>query len=222
MNIIRLIPIIVGLALALGSNAQQMSSDTMLERDTYYKQALRESMGTLRSIVNDENAQAMGFRSSQEAATATPGVPIPVLMIQLDELRKYQRGGNVRALFKNHQQYLVPVTVGNEVRSSITLQRQGERINAISYGSSNLVRSLDDTRQKVAKELNVAEPQFYAVHVAALRKYFIAYDDSAGQLMLVPVMDDAELNQKAGRALAAEEALISLQAVALRYNDLPI
>lgn len=222
MNIIKLMLITLGLAFALTSNAQQESANTMHEKDPDYALALRDSMATLRALVNDDNAQAMGFRSPKEAEAATPGVPIPLLMIQLDDLRRYQPGSDARALFKNHHQHLVPLSVGDEVRSSITLERKAQRISAISYGSPNLVRSLDSVRQQLTRQLSIAEEQFYAVHVAALREYFIGYDNSEGQVMMVPTRDHKKLNLHAGRALTADEVLNALQSVAMRYNDLPI
>lgn len=194
----------------------------MQENSKDYDKVVQESLVTLRGLVSADNAQAMGFRSDKEVEQAKAGVPLPILLIQLDELRTYERGNNIRPLLKNYQQQLIPLSVNDEVRSSITLERKNQQLNAISYGSPSLARTLSKVRQEAAKQQSIALEKFYVVQVAALRHYFVAYDDSAGKVMFVPVLDDAELGLRAGRALSAEDALVLLKTVAQHYNDLPI
>jgi len=222
MNILKIILFALGFALIHTTNAQQMSSYTMQEKSADYDKVMQESLVTLRGLVSVDNAQAMGFRSDKEVEQAKAGTPLPIVLIQLDELRTFERGNSIHSLFKNYQQQLVPLSVNDEVRSSITLERKNQQLTAISYGSPTLVRMLNKTRQETAKRQNIALEKFYVVHVAALRHYFVAYDDSAGKVMFVPVMDDAELGLRAERALSAEDALVLLKTLAQHYNGLPL
>jgi hypothetical protein len=226
MNTIKLLLLLVGCTLVFSSHAQQisqpMSNYAMQEKSTDYEPVVRNALVTLRGMINAENAQAMGFRSDKEVEQAKPDTPIPLLLIQLDDLRAYQRGNNIHPLFKNYQQYLLPLSVNNEVRSSITLERKDQQLSAISYGSPTLARTLTKVRQEAARQQNVPVGKFYSVHVAALRQYFIAYDDPSGKVMFIPVVDDNSLNLRAGRAVPAEDALESLKTIAQSYNDLPI
>jgi hypothetical protein len=173
-------------------------------------------------MVSDDNAEAMGFRSQAEVEQARAGFPLPIVLVQLDGLRAYQRGNNVHQLFKNYQQQLVPLSVDSEVRSSITLERRNQRLSAVSYGSPKLVRALTEVRAEAAAQKSIPLGKFYVVHVAALRQYFVAYDDVTGKPVFIPVTDDPELGLVTGRPLSAEDALVKLQTVAQRYNDLPI
>lgn len=222
MNTIKMMLFALGCTLIYSSNAQQMSSTAMQENSKDYEQVVQESLVTLRSLVSADNVQAMGFRSEKEVEQARVGVPIPLLLIQLDDLRAYQRGNNIHPIFKNYQQQLLPLSVDNEVRSSITLERKNQRLTAISYGSPTLARALSKVRDETAKQKNIPLQSFYAVHIAALRHYFIAYEDTAGKVMFVPILDDKELDLRAGRVIAAEDALVLLKTVAQHYNDLPI
>ena len=223
MNTSKIVLFVLGLALAYSGNAQQANPYSMQENNKQeYEQAVRESLGTLRGMINADNAQAMGFRSDKEVGQVSAGIPIPIVMIQLDELRSYQQGNNVRPLFKYYQQQLLPLSVGNEVRSSITLERKDQGLSAVSYGSPGLARALNNVREQAAKQKAIPLARFYAVHVAALRQYFIAYDDTAGKVMFVPVLDNKELDLQAGRELRAEDALARLKTAAQGYNDLPI
>lgn len=202
--------------------AAQTTSDTnLMDNRQQYESLSKESLSVFRTLVTEDNAKALGFDSARDLENAKAGVPLPMVMIQLDDLREYQRSNDPRQLFRNLHQQLVPVLVGDEVRSSITVEQKQDRWQAVSFGSQNLVKLLSRIRQENAEQYNLESDRFFVAHVAALRYYFLAYEDE-GKTIFIPVLDDDALGFNAGSAMAAEDVLASLVPLAKQYNGLPM
>ncbi|MDH5835264.1 hypothetical protein [Luteimonas kalidii] len=174
-----------------------------------------KSLSTLSQLVTEQNYRAMGFESAGEAADATLGAPIPVYLVQLDELRAYA-GGDPAALLRPLQQVVFPVNVDGATRSGITVENADKGWQASGFGSPALTRGLVDA----IRASGAAEPM--AVHVAALRTYFIGFHAGDGTLMFAPIRDEPEFEFRAGAAVPATQALLALRPAALRYNGLPL
>lgn len=180
-----------------------------------------KSIQLLRQLVTAENAKAMGFKSLEEARLAKTEPPIPVYMVQLDELRTYKKGDDVATLLRDLHQEIVPLSVNGQVRSSVIVEKVKNEWRPRSFGSPSLARLLSRAREAGAKTAGTPINSFFAVHIAALRTYFIAHW-SGSSLLFTTVLDDAELNLAAGETIPADEALASLVPIAQRYNGLPM
>jgi len=200
-----------------------MSNPTMAQKsDNPVDQAVANSaLKTLQALVNEQNARAYGFTSPAEAASATLGMPLPVRFVRLDELREFAAGQDPSRLLHTVSQVFLPVTAGGQVRSSILLEQSGERWHAVSFGSPNLARLLQQGRDTAARQANVDASSVQAVHVASLGRYYVA-SQSAGLLMLTAVTEDPELQIKAGETRPASEVFARLAPIARAYNGLPL
>lgn len=178
-------------------------------------EAAGKSLSTLSQLVTEQNYRAMGFESAKEVANASLGTPLPVYMVQLDELRQYA-GGDPAPLLKPLSQVIYPVLVGGATRSGITVENTGKGWQATGFGSASLSRALVDGVQASG----AGNP--FVVHVAALRTYFIGFRDGGGDLMFTPIRDEPELELRAGAAIPATQALLALKPSALQYNELPL
>lgn len=178
-------------------------------------EAAGKSLATLSQLVTEQNYRAMGFESAKEVASASLGAPLPVYMVQLDELRQYA-GGDPAPLLKPLSQVMFPVVVGGATRSGITVEDTGKGWQASGFGSASLSRALTDG----IRASGAADP--IVVHVAALRTYFIGFRDGGGNLMFAPIRDEPELEFRAGAAIPASQALLALKPAALQYNELPL
>ena len=174
-----------------------------------------KSLSTLSQLVTEQNFRAMGFESAKEAAGASLGTPLPVYMVQLDELRQYA-GGDPAPLLKPLPQVHPPVGAGGATRSGITVENTGKGWQATGFGSPSLSRALAQGVQASGAG------NAFAVHVAALRTYFIGFRDGGGNLMFAPIRDEPELQLRAGVAIPASQALLALKPAALQYNELPL
>lgn len=197
------------------AGAQTMSQQPPVADTRLATEVAGKSLSTLSQLVTEENYRAMGFESPREAADATLGAPIPVYMVQLDELRAYA-GGDPAALLRPLPQVVFPVNVGGATRSGMTVENAGKGWQATGFGSAALTRALADA----IRASGAAEPM--AVHVAALRTYFIGFRAGDGTLMFAPIRDEPEFEFRAGTAVPATQALLALRPAAVRYNGLPL
>lgn len=178
-------------------------------------EAAGRSLDTLAKLVTEDNYSAMGFESAREAADAALGPPMPVYLVQLDELREYD-GSDPAALLKPLEQVMFPVVSGGATRSGITVENTGDGWKATGFGSAQLTQAID----RASKAAGATDP--VVVHVAALRTYFVAHNDADGILQFTPVRDEPELEFRAGASVQADQALLALKPVAQRYNGLPL
>ncbi|MEP0762054.1 MAG: SseB family protein [Chloroflexota bacterium] len=174
------------------------------------QQAADEALKTLEKLVTEENYAAMGFTSPDEVAQAQLGAPMTVYRVQLDQLREYTPGETDPAgLLVDVSRLLYPVTVGEEVRSSVAVEGPQGVWRGTDYGGPGLMKALSQYRQ--------SEDDF-AVHVGFLGLYFVGQRSEDG-LWLTPLLDDPDLGFVAGEPLAAAEVFRALLPLAQEYKE---
>ncbi|MCW5580942.1 MAG: hypothetical protein KIS72_06370 [Luteimonas sp.] len=209
------LPILLLFCAMIGAaGAQSMSQQSAVDARKAGEVA-GNALSTLSQLVTEQNHRAMGFESAKEVAGASLGTPLPVYMVQLDELRQYE-GADPAPMLRPLPQVIYPVLVGGAARSGITVENTGKGWQATGFGSASLSRALADG----ARATGAGDP--FVVHVAALRTYFIGFRDGDGALMFAPIRDEPELEFRAGVAVPATQALLALKASALQYNELPL
>lgn len=176
--------------------------------------ASQKGLTQLRQLAEGGSAVMLGFFSAQEAASATLGTPRAVMNLRLDQLRTFRPGDSVEALLSaTSPQVLYPVLVGERVRSSITVTRDGDQWSAGSFGLSPLGKLW-------VQSGGASFGGAYVVHVPALSVFFAA--SGRGQDMtLTPLEDYPMYGLKKGATLSAEQALLPLVDAAQRHNGLP-
>jgi len=198
------------------SVSQQGDANTMTRESM---SAATASLRVLTQLVTDENYAAMGFASKGEAASARLGEPLPVYMIQLDELRSYGPGQDIAAMLKRLDQVVYPVLSGDNVRSAVVVEKRKSGWQAVSFGAPNYAKAVARAR---AAATDAAAGSHSVVSVAALRTTFVSYRRADGTLMFIPIVDNPELKLAIDRPLSAEQALTALVPEAKRYNGLPL
>lgn len=179
------------------------------------QQAAQDAIGVLQKLVNDQNYKAMGFDSVEEVKQARLGQPLQVFNMPLDKLKGYQPGGDPNTLLAKSSETIYPVTVNEQVKSSVTIVQNEAGFAPSSFGNAAIVRSLAQYRQAQAAEGD------FVVRVPALNMYFLARRVE-NKLMLVPIVDDPRLKLRPGEAVDAEQALQQLVVIANAYNGLPM
>jgi hypothetical protein len=204
---------------SISAAAQQPMESSAMARQG--QEVATAALGTLRSMVTEENFQSLGFESAKEVNSAVIDPPIAVFMVRLDELRAYQVGQNAEALLRPANRLIFPVSVSGKVRSSIVVEQAGEKLVASSFGGPKLVTAITRYRDENAKATGTPARDYFAVHAAALGVYFIGHRGSSG-LILVPIVDDPRAEFSAGRALPLGDAIQRLAVLARAYNGLPM
>lgn len=185
------------------------------------KDVAAQALGTLQKIGKQTNGKAMGFESGDEMANAKLGEPLSVFMVELEALRAYRAGSDPNQMLKPIDKVIYPVSANDQVRSSIVLQKGKEGWKASDFGGANFARLITRARDESAKATNLAATAYFVVQVPALNAYFLGYRQD-GKLMLASVIDDPEMNLRAGASLPAEQVFDQLRPLAEKYNGLPM
>lgn len=196
---------------------QSMESSAMVRQG---QEVATAALGTLRSMVTEDNFRSLGFESAKDAASAVVDPPVPVYMVRLDELRALQPAQNAEPLLRPSR-LIFPVSVSGVVRSSIVVEQVGDKLVATSFGGPKLVTTIARYRDESARATGTPSRDYFAVHAAALGVYFIGYRGGSGP-MLIPIVDDPRAEFVAGRPVSLADAMQRLAVVARNFNGLPM
>jgi hypothetical protein len=181
----------------------------------------RAALPTFRELVAaQKNAREMGFESADELARAELGDPLPVFLVPLDQLRRYERGTDPGALLAPAPRVLYPVTVERQVRSSLAVIRTEKGLQASSFGSPNRTRLIDRARGASMERTRLPAAAYFEVDVPALNLVFVGHREEQ-RLMLTPVISDRLAGLEAGATQPAEQVFSALVPAARAQADAP-
>jgi hypothetical protein len=178
------------------------------------KAAAEQGLQALRALVDEQNYRDLGFESQNEAASATLGEPLRVVLVRLDQLREFQPESDPSRLLTRTTEMIYPVLAGGQARCSITLTQEGGKWTAAAFGGAKLIRQITKVRNALVPSANIF------VKVPALNVYFIARQEegAAAGLMLTPLTDQPEYRMKEGVALPAKDAFSALVPAAKAHD----
>ncbi len=180
-----------------------------------------ESLSVFNKLVTKrENYREMGFESPKELEKLRLGVPLQLFTVRLDKLKEYQKGSDPAKIIGGGNHVIYPVSVNNQVRSSITLAEVEGGWEAVSFGNPALVKLLEETRMKSTGTTRLPLSSYFVVRVPALNFYFLGYRLNNG-LMLTPLLDDPRYHFKKGVSLPADEVFTALLPAAKEHDGLP-
>jgi hypothetical protein len=174
-------------------------------------EAARKSLEAFRALVTDENFKALGFVSRDEVSVAQLDVPLHVFRVQLDQLQKYEPRSDPEKLLIDSDRVIYPITVKEQIRSSLEVEKNGDSWQGTNFGSPELVKLLTTARK---------DKSDFVVWVPALNLYFIA-NRRDNRLQLTPILDYPNLGLSAGRTLTADEAFTAILSAARSHDGLP-
>lgn len=189
------------------------------------------ALETFGMLVTEQNCEGLGFSSPDEVQVATLGEPVRVFRIRLDDLQECEERTSflyeelatetfLDELLSGGDQYIYPVMVEGEVRSSLVVEWVNEKWEATQFGGSNLVRVLDGVRQESSEYTGLPASAYYLVRVPALNLYFLT-NQADEVLFFTPLFDDPDLKFEAGVAMTAVEVLAIIVPLAQEHEDLP-
>ncbi len=173
--------------------------------------AAQTGLKTMQSLVRAENFQGLGFSSVDQVKNAQLGDPLKLYRVPLDALSAYKGDANASGLLQDAHKLIYPVTVDQQVVSSLSATQRDDGWRANEYGNSALTRALVAHR---------ASKDDFVVWVPALKIYFTARGEGE-KLTLTTIMDDPRFEFKAGQDLPASRVFTILQKSASAYNGLP-
>lgn len=209
---------LTGMMFAFAQGAAQ-TGDQRDMRET--KGVALQALATLQELGRRTTFKEMGFQSVDEMANAKLGEPLSVYMVELEDLRAYRPGSDANKLLKPIDKVIYPVSANDQVRTSIVLQKGKEGWKTSDFGGANFARLATRARDESIKATNLPPAAYFVVQAPALNAYFVGYRQE-GKLMLASLIDDPDMNLKAGTALPAEQVFDQLHPLAERYNGLPM
>jgi hypothetical protein len=195
-----------GCAQHRGENAPPQTGDA--------QQAASNALATLQKLVTQQNYKALGFASPDEVKSATLAPPLTLYNIGLDRLKSYKAGQDANALLTASSETIYPVTVGGQVRSSVTVVKKETGYTTASFGNADIVKALSRYR-------GANTPGAFAVRIPAFSMYFLG-NRVENRLMLTPISEDSRLSFRIGVAVPAEDVLKAIIPLAQAYNGLPV
>lgn len=201
--------VLVGCTAPPAGNAPDEPIESLFAEDP--DEAAQKSLEAFKAVVSEEDFAALGFQSLEEVADAQLGEPLQVSMVPLDRLKEFTQETDPNELLQDGNRVIYPVTVGEEVRSSLEIGPIGGGWQGTTFGSPELIRPLAEQRGGTGD---------FVVWVPALNMYFMAVRDGE-QLILTPAFDYPEANLVTGRTQSASDVFAAIQPLAASHEELP-
>lgn len=203
--------LLAGLFAAAIAPAQDAPRDTKTQ-----EAAATQGLAILRSLAS-EKSRDLGFGSEAEAARATLAPPMAVFNVDLAALKEFRAGGDASAYIKPSPAAFYPVTLEGTVRSGVRVERSDTGWEPTRVGNAGLATAVDRARRALPKP---DDPVTALVQVLALNLLFVAQKTESGW-QLAPVIDDASVELKVGKAEPASAVFTRLAPLAARHNGEP-
>jgi hypothetical protein len=220
--------ILLLLLLAHGPVSAAMVLMPTNELDSARSQATN-SLVAFRDLISSSNYQLLGFHSTNEVLLATNAEPVPIYSAGLGKLRSYVPGQSLDTLLEpNPQQVIIPVMVGTNVRTSITLRFQSGAPSpagawtTANWGQPQLIRELIGTVGSIPPAEVQSGTAPFAVELPVLDLWLVGYVNGQGKLVLRATVDMPLGPVTIHRhEILTEQAMYRLAIAAQRYNGLP-
>lgn len=164
-----------------------------------YKQYLAEK-NEKRAEMLAERVKGLGFETVQELPSIVIGPGFPVFVVQLDELRKYQKGTDAWHLLHETRFTLYPVMVPDknndlQVRSAARVGQNAKGKDPIGeWGHFFFAQPLTIFRDELQKAKQCLGPsRCFVIEIPALGEYLFGVRDDNAKTLLVARLD---LNSK--------------------------
>lgn len=167
------------------------------------------AMGQEKAKKFDQYATSLGFSSAAEAVNAKEGTLLRVYRVSLEKLMGFRKDADPKAIFESAPPtVLVPVIVGNKIRSSFMIREheQGKKWRIVGQGSSNF---LEGKSPKSLVRLHGV------LMIPELRLRFLIRETKT-DLMLIPVANYTLFKLRQGKEYSAGTLFSILQPMAER------
>lgn len=154
-----------------------------------------------------ERVKGLGFETIQELPSIVVGPGFPVFVVQLDELREYQKGTDAQPLLHETRFTLYPVMVrdkkGLQVRSAARVGQGPKGKDPIGewnhYFFTQPITVFRDDLQRAQQCLELS--RCFVIEVPALGRYLFGVRDDTAKTFLVARLDPGSRQQLTSKEL---------------------
>ena len=187
-------------------------------RSMHPHDAALAALPTLHELVASGTPHRRGFRSVEEAKSATLADSLPMYMIGLSDLTAFRPGQNVRALLMDMQEQMFPLAVDGDVRTSVIVRkRTGDIWEATQFVHGPVGKAVHDSRANVSKARGIDATKLILIEIPALTTRLLGYDEN-GTLMVTPVYDVPGTSLHADGSYKASDVFALLQPLAAQVD----
>ena len=213
--------ILAGIVVVLTTQANVQSTKLEVSIPDQVSVAANKSLETFRALAaGPEDTRTLGLNAPGEASQADVGSPMADFMIDLTALKNWD-GNDPTKLLRATGQYVYPINVDGETRTSVTIAKvRGEWKPAI-FGSPDEAQARSQVRKSVASNAPGGGSPIVQVRVPAFNAVFVA-QQTKDQLDFTPLESLPDLGIKAGDTEPAKQVLLKLQPIAKEMDpDVP-
>jgi hypothetical protein len=200
---------LVGFVLLAGFTVHSVLADDPNKNPTNAIYEVRspatKSLAIFKTLVTSANYKSYGFESASEVAQATNGQAILIYPIRFDLLQTYVPNQSLLTLLAPFDRAIVPVMVGTNVRSSLTMRLIPDQSiwTNDSWGQPRLIKSL----VQIVSQIPSAEIQSgsvpFGVEVPVFDMWFVGYRDPNGNTVFRSLFEIPPLNLQSGAVVPA-------------------
>jgi hypothetical protein len=177
-----------------------------------------------KNSINAANYAFFGLQAPGEVTHMTNGQPLLVYTIQLNPLRNYHPGDDMKALLERSSDVIVPLAVNTNVRSSISfsLNVAGGTVSNVKFGRRRLIRELMTVYHSIDPNQIKPDEARFVVEIPVFDIWFVGYVNTQDELELIATIDLPLRNMVVSRGeRISPAAMIRLAMMAQLYNGLP-
>ncbi len=186
-------------------------------------QAEKSLGGYVQSVVNDKNFAKFGFKSLGEVRNSQLGIPYPVIIVGLKDLKSYNTGAALKLSASDAQILWYPVQIGGETRTKLEMIRKGNQWITGEFGGTTSVQAVASAQAALPGLLKTKNvPAGYKVAIVrapALYAQFLLIDSSAGQFMVPATTNPQRFGLQNKTVYTVDEVFTHLKAVAVEIDE---
>lgn len=180
--------------------------------------AATAALGTLAGVVGTDPSGRRGFASAAEVTSSALADGLPLLFVRLDSLVAFKAGQDTKALPFDTRRVMYPLTVGGQVRSSVTVQQGADGTwQAVRFGSAPVARASQSIRQTVAAARAIDAGSVSLIQIPTVHATLLSHREK-GAHMVTPLQDIPGTTYKAGVTQPAAAVFAALQPLAAKVN----
>jgi hypothetical protein len=216
--------ILVAACAAINTEAQTGGDEKFLIAEKGSKETrpiAAKSLAALSQLATAGSYSALGFTSPGEVREAAVGEPFAIFNVHLDELQAYKVGSDPFTIMHGGQTFMYPLLVGQQVKSSVSIEKMNAEWQATSFGSQKVIQLLSQMRaRRMATTQAGGRAWYFAVQVPALNRYFLG-ERIERQLRIISLWNDSALHLEAGNPVPADQVFLSMVPIAKAHKGLP-
>lgn len=176
-------------------------------------QAGTEALALLEGLIEDSHAVDLGFDTTSQVAAAELGTPIELHYVHFGSLQAHDNTQPASSLLVDGEERVYPVLVNGEVRSSVSLTRQGANWAVASLGNPAYTTAFHELRAEHAAQSGRDLDSYSLVAIPSINQLYVAHtaDD---ELMLTSVFDHTTFAVEAGATRTGGDLFASLSETA--------